>query len=79
VPFDLTAAGTWAATAAVPLAAAGELDELDDELELLLLPQPAIAAAVQTRQSGAANQLLHIRMQFLLIEAPTPPGGRICN
>jgi hypothetical protein len=76
VPFDLIAAGTSDATAALPLAAGVELD---DELELLLLPQPAITAAVQTRQTGAANQLLHIRMQFLLIEAPTPPGGRICN
>ena len=79
MPFDLIAAGTSAATPALPLAAAVELDELDDELELLLLPQPAITAAVQTRQNGAVNQLLRVRMQFLLIEAPTPPGSRICN
>jgi hypothetical protein len=35
--------------------------EPEDEDELLLLPHPTIAA-MQITESGAANQLLHVRM-----------------
>ncbi len=37
--------------------------ELDDEL---LLPQPT-TAATQITESGAASQLLHVRISFLLV------------
>jgi hypothetical protein len=66
VPFDLIAAGTWAATAAFAPDEAGvelvaELELEDDELLLLLLPHPTTAAA-QSTESGATNQLLHVRI-----------------
>jgi hypothetical protein len=58
VPFDLTAAGTWAASAALALVAGTPaVDGVDVLVEELLLPQPANASTASAGRPMLATSL----------------------
>ena len=77
MPFDLSAAGTSAATAELPpevvdvvddvVDGAAALDDVVVELLLLLLPQPTITAALSSATSTADRRLQELRKIRLLI------------
>jgi hypothetical protein len=87
VPFDLSADGTSASTAALPVlldAADVELDDdgaaaelelvLADELLLLLLPHATMATAL-SNSSAASSGFLQVLIRLLLVETETPVRG----